>query len=141
MTQLVNAGALDREVRRAMLALRGDVDELSTTLNATPWTALTLTAPWVNYGLGWTTAGIRRIGDIVYVRGLIGGGTVGAPIATLPVGFRPALNAPLGSGQIDYGAGYQTARVDVKSSGVIIAYWNSGAAAGYLSLDLAFSVL
>lgn len=46
---------------------------------------------WGNYGSTWETAGYIRKGGVVYLRGLIGGGTVtsGTVIFNLPVGYRP----------------------------------------------------
>ena len=56
------------------------------------WTAPTLQNGWGNFGNGYAPAGYRKIGDIVYLRGLVSGGTVGAILFVLPVGFRPAYN-------------------------------------------------
>lgn len=56
------------------------------------WTAPTLTNSWVNFNSGFTPAGYRRIGDQIYLRGLISSGTVGAAAFTLPAGFRPAIS-------------------------------------------------
>lgn len=57
----------------------------------TPWTAVTFTSPWGNYGGEWAPVMYRKIGDIVYLRGLMAGtgAVVGATAFTLPVGFRP----------------------------------------------------
>jgi hypothetical protein len=59
------------------------------------WTALGLQNNWVSYDGGVTYAHpqYRKVGDIVYVRGLIKNGTItnGTPVANLPVGFRPPL--------------------------------------------------
>lgn len=54
------------------------------------WTALPGASGWTNYGVGYSTGGYRKIGDIVYLRGLVKKATtpVGA-IGTLPSGFRP----------------------------------------------------
>ena len=57
---------------------------------ATPWIAPTFQNSWTNYGTGFNLAGYRKIGDIVYLRGLVKGGASGATIFTLPAGFRPA---------------------------------------------------
>ena len=56
------------------------------------WTPFTFQNNWVNYGGNYPPGGYRKIGDIVYLRGLIRNGTLGGtiPFATLPVGFRPA---------------------------------------------------
>lgn len=46
---------------------------------------------WVNSAGGSETAAYRKIGDIVYLRGSIKNGTLGATAFTLPVGFRPPI--------------------------------------------------
>ena len=57
--------------------------------NSTPWTAVTFQNGWVNYGGVYQTAQYRRVGDIVYLRGFIAGGTINAAAFTLLAGFRP----------------------------------------------------
>jgi hypothetical protein len=56
----------------------------------TGWIAPALQSGWGQYA-GWEPAGYRRINGIVYLRGLISGGTTtdGTLIFTLPAGFRP----------------------------------------------------
>jgi hypothetical protein len=56
------------------------------------WTAPAFLNGWGNFGSGYAPAGYRKIGDIVSLRGLVSGGTVGQPVFVLPVGFRPAHN-------------------------------------------------
>lgn len=55
------------------------------------WIAPTLLNGWVNYGGGHTLAGYRKIGGVVYLRGLIKFGTATAStvLFVLPVGYRP----------------------------------------------------
>jgi len=56
------------------------------------WKAVTaFENSWTNFGGGWAPAAYRRVGDMVEVRGLITGGTVGstANVFTLPTGYRP----------------------------------------------------
>lgn len=58
---------------------------------STPWTrinTLGFAGAWVDYAAPYGPAYYRKVGDIVYLRGLISTGAVGA-ICTLPVGFRP----------------------------------------------------
>lgn len=57
------------------------------------WVALTLQNGWGNYpDATWADAAVRRFGGIVFVKGLISGGTVtsGTVVTTLPDGYRPA---------------------------------------------------
>jgi hypothetical protein len=58
----------------------------------TGWINATLTGGWSNYGSPYSGAQYRRIGNVVYLRGLVKDGAFGAsnPIFTLPAGFRPA---------------------------------------------------
>lgn len=58
---------------------------------STPWVAPTFTNGWSDYAGGNQTARYRKIGDIVYIEGMIKGGTVGTSAFTLPVGYRPLL--------------------------------------------------
>lgn len=57
----------------------------------TGWINATLTSSWTNYGAPYSGAAYRRIGNVVYLRGLVKDGLFGSanPIMTLPVGFRP----------------------------------------------------
>lgn len=57
----------------------------------TGWIAPTLLNGWVNYGGQWETAAYRRRDGMVYLRGLITGGTA-STFFNLPVGFRPGGN-------------------------------------------------
>lgn len=124
-------------VSRLFRRLKDYVDSLA---NPEPWIPMDLTGTgWSNYGAGWVEAAYRKVGDIVQIRGLIGGGTVGTAIAVMPVGYRPVQNNIL-TGQVDYGAGYQAARIDILSSGLLRAYWNGGAA-GYLSINVEYSTV
>lgn len=52
------------------------------------WIAATLAGTWTNFGSGWHTAAYRKIDGVVYLRGLVTGGT--GTILTLPAGYRPA---------------------------------------------------
>jgi hypothetical protein len=64
-------------------------------LDDTGWLVLPLANGWGSYTEleVYGPAGYRRIGDIVYLRGLIrnGGTGLGGVFATLPVGFRPQI--------------------------------------------------
>jgi hypothetical protein len=44
---------------------------------------------WENYGSPYATAAYRKIGNRVFLRGLVRSGTSAVPIFTLPVGYRP----------------------------------------------------
>lgn len=69
-------------------------------IDDTGWIAPTLTNGWLNYDTtAYSAAAYRKIGSVVYLRGLVKSGTVGAGtgayIFQLPVGFRPPKNLQL----------------------------------------------
>jgi hypothetical protein len=79
------------------------VDELARLgglLTPTAWTALPLLNGWVAAGGNMQTPRYRKIGDLVYLEGLVKSGSLALPAANLPVGFRPPkqIQRPLYSG-------------------------------------------
>ena len=82
---------------------------------STGWQALALTSPWTNYGGGgWAPAGIRRIGDVVELRGLVTNNGAIAPstIATVPA---PLANLILlGAGDSTSATAGTTWAVDIR---------------------------
>ena len=62
----------------------------------TPWTDVTFQNGWTNFGGGYQTCQYRKVGDIVYLRGLMTHATGNSVAFTLPAGFRPpaALEYP-----------------------------------------------
>lgn len=75
----------------------------------TAWVAPTLINSWVNFGGSEQTARYRKIGDMVFMEGLVKLGTGGASIFTLPTGFRPLLNVYFAVGANDlFGMFYVT---------------------------------
>lgn len=104
-----------------------------TTQIGSSWTTLTLNTGWVNYGSPYDNAGYKKVGDLVFLRGLVartsGSETI---ILTLPAGYRPILN-PLFIVATNTGYG----EVEINSSGQIS--WRTGGV-GWLSLNgLVFS--
>lgn len=93
--------AITRPVTRTTISTTGwgipitdEVNRLSAALPAsisvipTAWTTPTYQNGWVEYAAG-RGAQYRKIGDIVYIRGIIKNGTAGLTAFTLPSGFRP----------------------------------------------------
>lgn len=79
------------------------------------WTAPTLQNSWVNYGAGFSDAGYRKDATgMVYLRGLIKSGTIGAAALTLPVGFRPSSLLLVGTISND-----AIGRIQIASSGTV----------------------
>ena len=110
---------------------RGDLWTLPTPQPpVNPWTPLTLLNGWVNYGSGFATAGYRKVGDLVVLKGLIRSGTVttGTAIATLPAGHCPSgttHNVTVSNAAI--------ATINIYTNGNIVT--NVGVQAAWLSLD------
>lgn len=68
------------------------LDTIVAAIGATPWTALPFAANWANFGGVYQTAGYRKIGDVVELRGVVTRSPGAVPpqtIATLPAGYRP----------------------------------------------------
>ena len=97
----------------------------------TAWAALTLNSGgnWANYGGSYANAAYKKVGDLVFLRGLVvrssGSDTL---IATLPSGNRP------GSYSLHATAGDDVfARIDVEPDGEMRL--QAGSATAYVSLD------
>lgn len=58
-------------------------------IEPTAWTNVTFQNGWVNFGAPYQNVQYRKIGDIVYVRGMMKSGTINQIAFTLPAGFRP----------------------------------------------------
>lgn len=68
-------------------------NDVVNTITPTAWVAPTLLNSWVNHLPGTNQiARYRKIGDIVYIEGLIKNGTSGASALLLPVGYRPSFD-------------------------------------------------
>jgi hypothetical protein len=79
------------------------------------WTGLSFSSGWANYDLGWIQCSYKKVGDLVFLRGMAkrtsGSGTV---IGVLPSGYRPS-NSHMITAWSDTGV----ARIDVNSLGDI----------------------
>jgi hypothetical protein len=64
------------------------------------WTAPTLLNGWANSGGSHQTCQYRLLGDKVELRGRINLGTIGVPIFTLPVGYRPTATTTLATATV-----------------------------------------
>jgi hypothetical protein len=108
------------------------------TLPTPPWIAPSFVNGWRNYGSGFVAAGYRKIGDIVYFRGLLQGGASPSVAFTLPAGYLPPGTI------VAIGVGDNTSangRIDINTAGAVTIQSGPTGAAGYLSLDsVQFSV-
>ena len=120
------------------------VDQEITAYYDVSWTAGTLLNSWINFGSGYQDIEYRKIGDIVYVRGLV---TKTADfllntIITLPVGYRPpntvfcissvGTNTTLGSGNIAIATNGDLSLASIN-------YGMTGTTYTYVEVDVYFS--
>lgn len=101
----------------------------------TGWISLPLANGWVDYGSPYPPAAFRKIGGIVYVRGLLKNGTVtnNTVMANLPAGFRPAFDQ-FNPAQVAT-PGSTFARIDTTALGEIMG--RIGLVAGWTAIALA----
>ena len=87
---------------------------------------------WVNFGATTNSAAFKKIGSVVYLKGLVKSGT--STIFTLPVGYRPAkfANHPT----VDNGGG---ALVNITGAGVV-SISNGVVGTTFVSLELSYPV-
>lgn len=107
------------------------IDIGNVTGNIGTWTTLTLNTggSWANYGGSYFNAAYKKIGDLVFLRGLVkrtsGTNTL---IATMPVGYRPTSYVLRSTSGDD-----AFARIDIENDGEM--RMQAGTAAAYISLD------
>lgn len=118
------------------LHIKALADFLQASANSvvTAWTAVTFGAGWSNNIAPYGNAQYRKIGDLVYLRGAIDGGTLGGVAFILPAGFRPpatvAFSADTGASTVRF--------VEIESDGEVRPTGGSNA---FCSLDgIVFSV-
>ncbi|MFD9890641.1 hypothetical protein ACFWY9_14950 [Amycolatopsis sp. NPDC059027] len=98
------------------------------------WHAPTLQNGWVNYGAGYNDAAYTITDDgWVRLRGLVKNGSMGKPIFTLPVGYRPVSRWLLGVTTNADAHG----RCDILTDGQVFAY--TGSPGWYCLDDITFS--
>lgn len=86
---------------------------------------------WVNWGTPFETAGFRKIGDIVYLKGVIKDGTVPSTAFTVP--FQPLQQTVFPVHTATSGLGsYPLGRVDVDVDGHVIVQQGGN---GYVGLS------
>ena len=75
-----------------------DTDETSgTPVTITPWTVPTLLNSWIPQGAPYQGPRYRKIGDMVYLEGMVKSGTWGSTIFMLPAAFCPPADLYFGT--------------------------------------------
>lgn len=106
----------------------------------TGWVNLTLLNGWVVYDNSYGPNGysglataplLRKIGSIVYLRGLIRSGTLGSVICVLPAGYRPGVKLLIAADRDTI----SHTRVDIEPGGNVI---HAGGSNGYLQFNYSF---
>jgi hypothetical protein len=94
------------------------------------WTTPSLLNSWTNYAGGYNNAGYRKVGTVVFIRGLVTGGALGTVVFTLPTGHRP-------SGRIILATQSNSAlgRLDIAADGSVYA---QAGTAGWFSIECSF---
>jgi hypothetical protein len=123
---MVSPGQLDIVEEYDGMSLRREWDAVGAVLDG--WTAPTFQNAWVNYGVGYDTAGYRPDSfNNVELKGLIKSGAIGSSAFTLPAGARPG--ATLAFSVLSNAA---VGRVDVYSNGQVVPAVGNNA---YVSLS------
>ena len=87
-----------------------------TILEQEPWQTPIFENGWVNYIGTFNSAGYFKDSlGVVHLRGLVKNGTIGQPVFTLPVGYRPG-----GRGIFPSVSNNALARIDIDSAGVVL---------------------
>lgn len=98
------------------------------------WQTVTFQNLWTNYGNGFATAQyFKDKQGIVHIKGLVTSGTIGVPIFTLPVGYRPQ-ETRMFTGWANGGS----ARFDVYSDGRVVIIDGAAFEASYTSIECSF---
>lgn len=120
------------DLRRQIAEINARLAALETLTAPSTWTAVTFQNSWMDYGAGYQTVQYRKVGDIVYLRGLMRNGTLAAVAFTLPVGFRP----PSATMQFGPGSGSNLYH-DIQADGDVFP---AGGTNTVVVLDCQFSV-
>jgi hypothetical protein len=103
----------------------------------TNWQFPTLGNSWTNYNTAsWEGAAYRRVQGVVFLQGLIKGGTTGQNIFVLPDGYRPVEREIfVGASPVGTSAGV-SCRLDVYATGEVrVAQYFSSGTNNYVSLS------
>lgn len=143
----VTDDAFQLRAEKGPLVLSSATDYVSISEFA-PWTNVTFQNSWGNYGSPFQECQYRKIGDIVYVRGLVqrtGGHTTAHTIFTLPSGYRPAsggytMYSQWASGTFSGVGGQAARRINVYSNGAVTPN-EASTTTSWFYLDFQFSTI
>jgi hypothetical protein len=109
---------------------------------ATAWTDVTFQNSWANKGGTEQTCQYRKIGDIVYLRGVMGrtAVTYDQSAFTLPVGYRPPFLLRILPLALNLSAVQSLSRVDLMQDGRYMPEAGPSPDVGWQSIDFQFSV-
>lgn len=102
----------------------------------TGWLFPTLLNGWVNYtapGVDWGVASYRKIGNVVFIKGLIKSGS--GVIFVLPAGFRPGTAAAGHKQLFDVETDTGHGRMDVRENGEVARVAGGN---GYYGINVVF---
>lgn len=109
-------------------------------IKPTAWVRPTLLNSWTDK----TTTGFvayRRVGDIVYLRGYVGGGAVSTAIYALPAGFRPPYSVSVASVSYSVSGLWGSAKLDINTDGnIVMSSLSQSSTREYVNLECQFSV-
>lgn len=94
----------------------------------TGWLTPTMENGWVDYDSTWAPVRYRKIGNIVFLRGLIKNGTLAQNMFVLPAGYRPLINLLFACESADV-----LCRMNVNSTGAVVN--GAGGTTTWISLN------
>lgn len=125
-----------RELDATDTALAARVTTLEANTTPSAWVDVSsFNGTWTNLDAAtFQRARYRKVGDIVYIQGLVKSGTSGTSVFTLPTGFRPPVALVFATDC----ASSAHARMDIEADGDVMVYAPSTT---YVSLSCSFSTI
>lgn len=117
-----------------MPARVASLEAFKTFWTPTAWVAVTFQNGWASQS-GYGPASYRKIGDVIYTRGLIWGGSASVSAFTLPAGFRPPYLLEIPTNAYVSGSTHTPTVVTIGTDGTV-----RPAITGSLSVNFTFAV-
>ena len=89
---------------------------------------------WGNYGSGFVGARFRKIGSVVYIEGVISGGSNGNEVFTLPAGYIPSFTLQVPG----LGGGYTLGATQIGTDGTVTPHF--GGSSSGVSIACSFAL-